>query len=59
MLVITNPAYLTNFGGFILELVSDNIIVSLFYYWRIKAEVTSLGSYTNSQYDEKSKKYLV
>lgn len=37
MLVITNPAYLTNFGEFILDFVSDKITVSLFYYWRIKA----------------------
>lgn len=56
MLVIRNPAYLTNFGGFILEFVSDKIIVSLFFYLKIKADVTSLRSYTNSQYDEESKK---
>lgn len=30
ILMITIPAYLTNFEGFILKLVSDEIVVSLF-----------------------------
>jgi len=55
MLMITTPVYLTNFGGFILQLMSDKILVSAFCYWRIKAgTVTSLGSYANSQYGEES-----
>lgn len=30
ILIITIPAYLTNFEGFILRLISDEIVVSLF-----------------------------
>lgn len=30
ILMITIPAYLTNFEGFILRLISDEIVVSLF-----------------------------
>ena len=57
MLMITTPTYLSNFGGFILKLISNKIIVSLFYYWRIKAvEVPSLDSYINSQYSKESNK---
>lgn len=57
MLMITTPTSLSNFGGFILQLISNKIIVSLFYYWRIKAvEVPSLDSYINFQYSKESNK---
>lgn len=57
MLMITTPTYLSNFGGFILQLISNKIIVSLFYYWRIKTlEVPSLDSYINSPYSKVSNK---